>query len=94
MEQAPTFKEAPKRRLGRIKFSVDCYENWPALQPVMRELVVIDVQHRFDTRTVEVLAYCHAFAEVPPAVMAPDYEAVVHKTHDYCLVDFRPVKIE
>lgn len=63
------------RRLGRFRVSFALMDEWPTLLPVMGQVVVVRAECRYDSRTVDYVAYSHHFDVVEEGVEPPEYTA-------------------
>jgi len=63
------------RRLGRFRVSFALMDEWPTLLPAMGQVVVVRAECRYDSRTVDYVAYSHHFDVVAEGAEPPEYTA-------------------
>lgn len=68
-------------RLGRFVLPLQALRgNWRQVAGTwMRGMCPVDIMHRFDTETVEVLAFHPDFEPIPNGTMAPEYVGESHQ---------------
>ena len=63
------------KRMGRFQISEELFEQgWEKLLPLFTNMVVLQAESDFDTRTIRYLAMCQAWEEAKEGVPAPNYK--------------------
>lgn len=64
-------------RIGRFKITRAFLERWMDLIWMMGNFVIVRADYRWDTETVEYLAYSPLFDECPQECAPPEYNIIV-----------------
>lgn len=64
-------------KIGKFRISLELLRNWTSIIPLFNNMIILRAEHRYDTQTMDYVAYNPQFEILQYAEEPPEYKAII-----------------